>query len=214
MIKAILMTLAYADIFDYPLKASEIRRYLISDKKIDFKNFQKELSQSSKLADKQGDYFFLKGRKKIVAIRKQRENQGQKKLIIARRTTNWLKMIPTIKMIGVTGALAMNNAREDDDIDILIVTSKNRLWLTRFLVVLLTELVARRRHPNDKETRDKICLNMFLDEKCLGVPEKERDLFTAHEVCQLVPIYDRNGTYKKFLEKNLWVKKYLPNWKP
>jgi len=208
------MTLAYADIFDYPLKASEIRRYLISDKKIDFKNFQKELSQSSKLADKQGDYFFLKGRKKIVAIRKQRENQGQKKLIIARRTTNWLKMIPTIKMIGVTGALAMNNAREDDDIDILIVTSKNRLWLTRFLVVLLTELVARRRHPNDKETRDKICLNMFLDEKCLGVPEKERDLFTAHEVCQLVPIYDRNGTYKKFLEKNLWVKKYLPNWKP
>jgi len=110
--------------------------------------------------------------------------------------------------------LAMENSNENDDIDLLIITSKSRLWLTRFLTVILLELVANRRHPADKEVKDKICLNMFLDEGHLEVPKKEQDLFSAHEVCQLKVLWDKNGIYQKFLKANLWSKKFLPNWKP
>ncbi|MFQ6002788.1 MAG: hypothetical protein ACE5KJ_03495 [Candidatus Zixiibacteriota bacterium] len=148
-----------------------------------------------------------------MAIRKKRERWSQKKMEIARRVANWLRFIPTIKMVAVTGALAMNNSQKEDDIDLLIVTTKNRLWLTRLLTVFLAELVARRRRPGDSEVRDKICLNMFLDENHLAVPKKEQDLFSAHEVCQLKLLWEKDETYQRFLRSNQWVERYLPNWK-
>jgi len=108
----------------------------------------------------------------------------------------------------------MGNSDLNDDIDLLMVSRKNRLWLTRLLTVLLVELIAKRRHPGDKDVKDKICLNMFLDEEHLRVPQKEQDLFSAHEVCQMKVLWEKEGIYKKFIRENKWVKKFLPNWKP
>ena len=157
------------------------------------------------------DYYFLKGRKKIVSLRQKREKISLKKMQVARRTAKYLKLIPWVKMVGVTGALAMNNSDQDDDIDLLIVASRNRLWLTRLFSVLLVEVVAKRRRPGDKEVSDKICLNMFLDENHLDVLPRKKNLYTAHEVVQLRLIWDRNEVYQKFMDKNQWVADFLPN---
>lgn len=212
MKKAILSTLAYADVFDYPLKEKEIYRFLISNFQFPVANFQKELiSSSSKISQKDGFYCF-KGREKIVELRKKREKWSQGKLRIAKQVANWLRLIPTIKMVAVTGALAMGNSEENDDIDLLIVTSKNRLWLTRGLIVTFLRFFGLYRRPG--KIKDRICPNMLLDEDHLMVPKKEQDLFSAHEVCQLKPIWDKDNCYQKFLRANLWSKKYLPNWKP
>lgn len=211
MEKAILRTLVYADVFDYPLLASEVWGFLIKKSKLQIK-IQK-LIQDKKIEEKEG-FYFLPGRKRIVAIRKKRERWSQKKMKIARRTANWLKLIPTIKMVAVSGALAMKNSTENDDIDLLIVTAKKRLWLTRLFSVFLIELVGQRRRPSDKMVRNKICLNMFLDETHLRVPKKEQDLFTAHEICQLKLLWERGGIYQKFINQNQWYQKYLANWRP
>lgn len=217
MKKAILRTIVYADVFDYPLTPKELYRFLITDKVLSFSSFLQAFTRiitNEKRIDTNDEYFFLRNREEIVSIRKKREKWSQKKIKIAKGVAGWLKLIPTIKMVAITGALAMGNSEERDDIDLLIVTSRNRLWLTRLLTVFLVELVARRRRPGDKKVKNKICLNMFLDEEHLEVPKKEQDLFSAHEVCQLKPIWDRNNCYQKFLKANLWVKKFLPNWKP
>ena len=211
--KAVLSTLAYADIFDYPLKKEEIWRFLLSDIRYQILDVSKGLKELPEVSQK-NNFYFLKEREHLVLLRKKRERWSKEKLKIAQKVANWLKIIPTIKMVAVTGALAMENSNENDDIDLLIITSKSRLWLTRFLTVILLELVANRRHPADKEVKDKICLNMFLDEGHLEVPKKEQDLFSAHEVCQLKVLWDKNGIYQKFLKANLWSKKFLPNWKP
>ena len=55
---------------------------------------------------------------------------------------------------------------------------------------------------------------MFLDERHLQIPKKEQDLFSAHEVCQLKVIWEKDGIYQKFLKENQWVRQFLPNWKP
>lgn len=215
--KAILRTLAYADVFDYPLSSQEVWRFLITPSKTKVSDVQIALTQMSadlKLINTNDGFYFLKGRDEIVNIRKKREQESRKKLKIAKRAARWLKLIPTIKMVAVTGALAMNNSEKEDDIDLLIVASRNRLWLTRLLTVFLVELVAKRRRPGDKEVKDKICLNMFLDGNHLAVPKKEQDLFSAHEACQLKLLWDRNETYQKFVKENQWVKRFLPNWKP
>lgn len=55
---------------------------------------------------------------------------------------------------------------------------------------------------------------MFLDENCLYLPKDEQDLYSAHEVCQLLPILDKDNTHKRFFRTNYWVKKYLANCLP
>lgn len=209
--KAILQTLAYADIFDYPLKKEEIWRFLISNKNCQLKEISKTIKKLPAVSSKK-NFFFLKGRKKIVDLRKKRERYSREKMKLARQIVSWLKFIPTIKMIGVTGALAMNNTDEKDDIDLFFVTTKNRLWLSRGLIVTVLFLVGRYRRP--QKIKDMICPNMFLDEDHLQMPKKEQNLFSAHEVCQLKPLWDKEKTYQKFLKANQWVKNYLPNWKP
>lgn len=211
--KAIFKTLAYADVFDYPLKAKEIWRFLISSEKFDIKEVQQQLSQPQSFFQQQGVYYFLSGRRQIINARKKREAWSRKKLKKAVKIARWLKLIPWIKMVGVTGALAMKNSDQEDDLDFLIITAHDRLWLTRLLSVVLIELVAARRRPGDQKVRDKICLNMFLDEVHLKIPQKEQDLFTAHEICQLRQLWDKNGIYQKFIVQNQWFKKYLANWK-
>ena len=214
--KAIFQTLIYADIFDYPLAPRELYKFLITDEALSYSCFRKVLSRinaNDKRINANENFYFLKGREEIVKIRGERKKWSQEKLEIAFRVGKRFKLIPWVKMVGITGALAMENSDENDDIDLIIVTAKKRLWLVRFFSVLLTELAGVRRRPQDKSAswRNKICLNMFLGEDHLAVPAKERNLFIAHEVCQVRLVWDKENTYERFLWENRWVKDYLPN---
>jgi hypothetical protein len=114
-------------------------------------------------------------------------------------------------MVAITGGLAMSNSSRDDDIDFFIITAKNRLWLTRLSVIIFLEILGKRRRPRDKRFKNKICPNLFLDETVLSLSKGKRNLFTAHEICQMKPIFNKDNTYEKFLKVNLWVKEHLPN---
>jgi len=199
------LAILYADIFDFPLKGDELKRWELRTK--DLEPRTKDL----KLIKRKEDFYFLKEKEKIVEFRKKREKCSENKIRLARKIAGLLKIIPTIKMVGITGALAVKNADLDDDIDFLIVTSAKALWRTRLLTTLLVELTGKRRHPYDKNFKDKVCLNMFIDENHLAVPKRERNIYTAHEVAQLKPLWERDSTYLKFLSANSWVKNYLPN---
>jgi len=221
--KAILRTLQYADIFDYCLTAQEIHRYLIADKLYRPTSFSAVKSKLNQLEEEkrflftENDFYFLKGRRRLVVLRRQKQKENQRKQEIAAKTSRWFKLIPWIKMVGLTGSLAMENASPEDDLDLLIVTAEHRLWLTRFFLVCLTEILGARRKPSVSSIlssgiwQDKVCLNMFLDEDNLAIPAGERNLYTAHEVCQVKLLWDKEDTYKKFLEENRWVKKFLIN---
>lgn len=207
LISAIKRTICYSDIFDYPLTSSEISKWLIKSK-IKNKNIKTTIKNEEIIREKKG-FYFLKGREEIVEIRKKRKKFSGQKMIIAEKIARLLKIVPTIKLVGITGALALDNAKENDDVDLLIVTSRKLLWTTRFLVTILVELLGKRRRPNDTYVNNKICLNMFLDEDHLKVGEK--DLFSAHEILQMKLLWDRDNTYGKFLSENIWINKYLPN---
>lgn len=216
MEKAILKTLVYADVFDYPLTSREVYKFLISDKPSRFVSVQKTLARISTdrktlSADEKRYFYFLAGREELATLRKKRKKTSKKKLESARKIAGLLKIIPPIKLVGVTGRLAMENSDKADDIDFLVVTSTNRLWLTRLLTVFLLELLGKRRRPYETKVTDKICVNMLLDEQYLSLPAKERDLYTAHEIVQMRPLWDKDGTYEKFLKANEWVREYLPN---
>lgn len=209
---SILKTLSYSDIFDFPLNGREVWKFLIEDRDRDRDRVEDELKKQTKnlVIERKGEYFFLKGREKIVELRNKREEWSMEKIEIARKAANKLSKIPSIKMIGVTGALAMNNCKENDDIDLMIVTSINSLWLTRILIILLCPVFGiMRRKVKDKKFNNKICFNLFLEENHLEI--QPESLFLAHEIVQAKPIFDKGNIYERFIKENNWVKKFLPN---
>ncbi|MBU2591940.1 MAG: hypothetical protein ABH867_04620 [Patescibacteria group bacterium] len=237
MEKAILKTLVYADLFDFPLTKKELWQRLVWDigdssirrlrkssgRKGGFKNnsgagvSRKEfefclnkLNKAGKIEGREGFYFFA-GRGGIVDLRKKRQSQSEKKLEKAIAVSRFLKIIPSIRLAAVTGSVASENAKNKDDIDLFLIASAGLVWTTRFLVTLAVSLLGVRRFSNRKMVKDKICLNLFLDEGHLGVFKKEQDLFLAYEIYQLKVLWQRGKAYQKFLSANTWLKKFLPN---
>jgi len=163
---AVLRTVAYASIFNYHLSLEELYRYLISPEPV---------SQT-----KLKPYFIDKPHPV--------NHFNQLKWPIAQRAVKLLSFIPWINLVAATGALAMNNCRKDDDIDLMIITAANRLWLTRLLSLLLLFPFLRR----GSRINNRLCLNLFLDESALVL--NQQNLYTAHELCQLKPLYNRDQT--------------------
>ncbi|MBI2598793.1 hypothetical protein HYW40_01030 [Candidatus Curtissbacteria bacterium] len=215
--RAILATLAYHDIFDYPLKEAEVRRYLIG-RKASGQRIEKEIAnllKNKKIIFKKG-YFCLKNRGEIIKLREARTGHSKTKLKRANFFSILLTPVTTIKLVAVSGALAMGNAKKNDDIDLVIVTARNTLWTTRLLANIILLPLKRKpgliTHHSPLITNNKACLNLFIDESNLKISDK--NLYTAHEICQMKPLWQRGNTYSRFLKANSWVKNYLPNWEP
>ncbi len=146
-----------------------------------------------------------KGNKKIS------HNDWQNKFNKAKLfTEKYLKKMGGILMVGVTGSVAAEFAFDNEDIDLLIVTRKNELWWWR---LYLRFFICWHRIPHrkfgKKEVANEFCFNLWLDENNLKMPASKRSFKNASDLILMKVIIEKNGTYNKFLKKNLWVKKYL-----
>ena len=209
--QAILATLVYADIFHYPLTEDEIWRYLIGAKST-LANFRKNLNlliKQKKLTNTSG-FYTLFNQKKFILMRIKRKPIAVTKLKIAQTYARWLGKIPTVRLIGISGALAMENVPKEDDIDFFIITAPHCIWITRLVITVISDVFNIRRRPGDSQFADKLCLNMFIDGKYLEFPDSEKDVYTAHEIVQLKIIINKHQTYERFLLANRWLEKFLP----
>jgi predicted nucleotidyltransferase len=205
---SIIKTLAYSGVFGYPVTFYQISNNLISGKLFTYKKIRKELE---KLID-EGVVKKVKNRFMLKGIRthnvSKREKYTREIIEKHKEKIKLLKKVPWIKMIAITGSVANYDAEENDDIDLLIVTEKNRLWITRGFVFLILKIINEL--PKDKSKR-KICPNIFLDESNMAWSDKKRNLYVAQNVISMQPFSWRDDTYFKFINENNWVKKYYKN---
>jgi predicted nucleotidyltransferase len=210
--RSVLKTLVYADIFDFPLNFEELVRFLITPQKASPSLVQKKLSSLvSKGVGFRDGLYYLRGRRKIVALRSKRRSFNLSKIALAKKMAVFFKLIPWVRAIFLTGSLVRENASAEDDIDWLVITAPRRLWLTRFFSVLLLEVLGRRRRPQAVKNQDKVCLNLFLAQDQLTLPSDRQDIFTAYELLQAQPLWQRGEIKKAFVRANPWVKNYLAN---
>ncbi len=57
-----------------------------------------------------------------------------------------ISFFPQIRLIGLSGSISMMNAGEDDDIDLFIITAKNRLFTGRLITLVLAQIFGLRRN--------------------------------------------------------------------
>lgn len=117
-----------------------------------------------------------------------------------------------ILLIGLTGSVAAENQKKNDDIDLMVITKQNRLWLTR---LRWWSWLKKRSIPQRKYgvtgKKDDICANLWLEEGTLSLPMEKRTLKNAVDMMMMKPLISRGNIYQRFLEQNKWVKKYVAN---
>lgn len=198
-------TFCYADVFDYPLTDDDV--YFRSIRYVPSASIRKRKIRGIS----QHNYFrCLTGREKIVRTFIKRKECSKRKWNIARSISNKLRIIPTIYLVGVTGGLSVHNASQEDDIDLFFICARGTVWISRALVIVLLFIFSKRRTPGSTNVEDAICPNMFLGDDALAIPPHEQDLYSAHEVLQMEPVWSRRDTYRRFLQANSWAKKFLP----
>jgi len=194
-------SVVYHDLFDYPLNESELDRWQLN---VRLKSGGKVVSG--------GGYFHLSGKTGLVAQRKKREKYSQKKFRIAKNAARLLSKIPTVKLVAVTGSLAMRNASRESDIDLMIVASKGTLWATRAVVAFTFYFLPfTLRRAGEPERPDSLCFNMWMDESDLAFEKARQDIYTAHEIAQITPLVNKDGIYERILEENKWLLEYWPS---
>ncbi|HET7034465.1 MAG TPA: hypothetical protein VFI42_02180 [Thermomicrobiaceae bacterium] len=194
--------MAYADIFDYPLTLPEIHRYLIGlavSRDSVRTGIEHELVPAGRLVVRDG-YYALPGREAAVAARLERRERAARVWPRALRYGRLIASLPFVRLVAVTGELAMDNVRPESDIDFFVVTEHRRLWLCRALILGVVHAAAR--------LGDTICPNYLLSERALALDDG--DLYSAHEIAQMIPLAGLE-TYARFRQLNPWVFDYLPN---
>jgi hypothetical protein len=203
---AILRTLLYADVFDYPLTLAEIHHYLIAAPAARLpapETIDAALRSSPWLAarvTRVNGYVALRDRAAIGALRDERRRHSAGLWKHARRWGYWLGCLPFVRMVAVTGALAVDNSPPGDDIDFLLVTTPGRVWLARALAVAVVRL-ARWRGVG-------LCPNYVLAQTALA--QTQRNLYAAHDLQQMVPLVGR-AVYEAMQAANAWSRDYLPH---
>lgn len=191
-------TIAYGAYFNFPLSSDEVHFWLISPQPVSMSVIKK---------------YIPKLKSKEILLKKALLQNTKQKEKIALKLIKYARLIPFIRLIALTGSVAVNNSHRGDDLDLLIITSPHTLWITRSLLLLFISLKFKRRHPKDSssKTKNAFCPNLWLSTLSLSVPENRRNIYSAHEVLQARPIFDRGHTYQQFIQSNSWTKHYLAN---
>jgi predicted nucleotidyltransferase len=200
--KNILATLAYFDLFNYPLTADEVFLYLPA--KNDYKEFEHAIRYLviDRLIYKFDKFYTLKNDCFLIERRCKGNIEAAKLINTASKVSNLLIRFPYVRGIAISGSLSKNFADDNSDIDLFIITAKNRLWIARTLMHCfkkLTFLVNKQHY---------FCMNYYIDEQELQI--REKNVYTAIEIATLMPLYG-DTVFEHFYIANAWTRSFLPN---
>lgn len=206
--QAILATLHYFDLFDWPLTLKEIEDYLYGWSAPDEAIEATIASMGNEIRHVNG-FYCLVGREKICGLRKEREKIAEKLWKRAQRFSWIFAACPFLKMAGVCNSLAYGNVKNTSDIDVFIVVENGKLATARFFLKVLTQIFRMRVH-HEKIAR-RFCLSFFVSEKAMDLNKLAFpfDPHFAYFVQTITPIYGKE-TYMKFFKANqTWLEHFF-----
>ncbi len=129
----------------------------------------------------------------------QRSEWSYRVFVAYRKHLKWIVRLPWVRYVALTGANAFESCDPEDDVDLFVITCRDRLWLTYGLIVILSRWLG---------VREKLCVNFLVDEANLELTQQ--NYFTALQIVQMQSLI--NHGYKiRFMKKNRWIFRELPN---
>jgi hypothetical protein len=214
--KAVLATIVYYDVLEYPLTGFEVWKHLILPREAltagptlgETSLALDALIQSGTVSLFRG-FAVLPGRESLVPSRIHDEKRAVGKIKRAARLIRSLAWVPFVRMIGLTGSLSMKQGDEHSDWDLFIVLRKGAIWRGRTALSLVLQLIGKRRHGRAIENR--ACLNHFVTDGSLEI--SLQDFFSAHEYRFMYPIVGED-TFRHFELANRWMADIKPAFFP
>ncbi|MBI2430256.1 MAG: hypothetical protein HYV29_15945 [Ignavibacteriales bacterium] len=201
--KNILKTVVYFDLFDYPLTAEQLFAFLPQNSvSVDVVKRTAEILVSKSELVKEREFFFLPTRKKdIVDRRTDEERYARRMLTIARLFSSFIKRFPFVRAIFLTGSLSKNVVDRSGDIDFMIVTAPNRVWICRTLLTAFRKIFLF-------GSKKYFCTNYYVTAN--GFSHQRRNLYAAIEVVTTKAVWNESA-FDEFQSSNVWTKEFLPN---
>ena len=201
--KSIIRTLAYYDIFSYPLTKEEI--YICSNTNGDTKPsvFEElEVLVSSGIVYNNNKFYSINHNSHLIPKRIEGNKRAIKKMKTAKLYSRFISHFPYVRGVFLSGSISKGYMDEKADIDYFIITAPNRLWITRILLVFFKKMFLLNSYKF-------FCINYFISTAELEIEEK--NIYTAIELATLIPIYGAD-VYNEFYGANQWIKNYVPNY--
>ncbi len=199
--EAIVRSVLYAAVFDYPLTLSQLRQTLISSAQT-ASQIVAALRGSAGLAalvETRDGFIFPAGRADLIEVRHRREHRSRAFLAEHGPLLRLIAALPYVRFLGLSGSVAHLNMESGGDLDIFIVTKGARVWSTAVVVILLAKALGRRR---------TLCANFIVADSALSFDQP--DLFSANQIINLKPLVG-DDTYRLLLEANPFVHDFYPN---
>lgn len=198
---AIVRSVIYASLFDYPLTLAQLHHALIESEQ-DASEILAVYEGSAMLQDiiEFRDGFFVPaGRGDLIAERRRREARSDIFLAEHRLALRLICALPFTRLVALSGSVAHRNLEPNGDLDLFIVTRGPRVWTVTVMLLVLTKLLGKRR---------TICANFILADSHLAVDQQ--DLFTANQVIHLQPLVGAE-LIERFRAANPFVARCYPN---
>ena len=198
---AVHATVSYADVFDMPIELDRLHRFLVGVA-LDADRVERTVDDlvAAGTVVRAGDLVHLPGRDEVLSIWQERTTRAATMWDEAERWGRRIGRLPFVRMVAVTGGLAVDSVAPHDDIDFFIVVRPGRLWLTRLMIIVLGRLAER----SDIE----LCPNFIVSE--MAVEMQERTIYVARELAQMVVLVDRDRC-RDVRRRNDWMFGLLPN---
>ncbi len=201
--RSVISTLKYFHIFQHPLYAHEIQKFLsVRISRQDLSFVLNDMVRCGTIFCEYGMYS-LTNSSQVYLKRLVGSDIAAEKMKEANRSARLIARFPFVKCVCVSGSLSKGYADENSDIDFFIITAHKRLWICRTLLHLFKKVtfIINKQHS--------FCMNYFIDEQRMCL--EEQNIFTATELSTLIPLYNTH-IHDRLLDDNIgWIKNHFPN---
>jgi predicted nucleotidyltransferase len=126
---------------------------------------------------------------------------------------NLYRSLPFISEIFLCNSITFNSLKEDSDIDIFIITKKNKLRKARFFSELYFTILWQKRFKNNK--KQKFCLSFYTREDNTNLYtimlKNKSDIYLWYRLAHLVPLYQETKEEWIIYKNNPRFEAMFPN---
>jgi hypothetical protein len=198
---AVLQSVIYASLFDYPLTLDQLHATLVGVRAnpdtIAAWWRDSDLLQSA--VEHSDGWYFPAGRSDLVATRARREALSRELLDRDRQILSLVAGMPFVRMVALSGSLAHLNAEGSADLDLFVITAPKRVWSVTVAMVVLSKLLGWRK---------RLCMNYVVSERAMKISPE--DLFSANQIIHLRPVTGQ-PIFERFVGSNAFVRNFYPN---